>query len=91
MRRFLQNSLIIGPVALLAGCRFDAHSPTVDVIGSYFPAWMVCIVLGLLLTLVTRLILMGFKIDEYLRPALLVYLCMMISYTLLTWLIFFRN
>ena len=68
-----------------------ANSPTVDVLGSYFPAWMACIVLGLLLTLITRQILIGFKLNAYLRVAPLVYICMMISWTLAVWLIGFKN
>lgn len=76
---------------ILAGCHADAHSPTLDVIGSYFPAWVACIVIGLALTLITRQILIGLKVDAYLRPILLVYLCLMIFYTLSTWLLFFQN
>jgi len=76
---------------ILSGCHADAHSPTLDVIGSYFPAWVVCIVIGLALTLITRQILIGLKVDAYLRPILLAYLCLMIFYTLSTWLLFFQN
>ena len=45
------RSSFIFPAAglLLAGCHADYHSPTVDVLGSYFPAWVVCIVIGLVL------------------------------------------
>jgi hypothetical protein len=76
---------------LLAGCRTDAHSPTVDVLGSYFPAWIICVVIGLALTLVARQLLIGFKIDAHLRPAPLVYLCLMIFFTLAVWLLVFQN
>jgi YtcA family len=88
----LRSTLIL-PVAglMLAGCHADAHSPTLDVLGSYFPAWVVCIVIGLALTLITRLILIGLKINAYLQPIVLVYLCLMIFYTLSTWLLFFQN
>jgi hypothetical protein len=65
------------------------HSPTIDVVGSYFPAWLLCIVVGLALTLITRQLLVGFNIR--LRPAALVYPCMIILYTLAVWLAFFRN
>jgi hypothetical protein len=88
----LRLSIIFLPGSLLlAGCRLDAHSPTVDVLGSYFPAWMVCIALGLALTLIARQLLIGFKIDTHLRPAPLVYLCLMIFFTLAVWLLFFKN
>jgi len=76
---------------MLAGCQAGAHSPTVDVLGSYFPAWVVCIVIGLALTLVTRQIFIGLKVDAHLRPAPLIYLCLMIFYTLSFWLLFFQN
>ena len=79
------------PVLLLAGCGADDHAPTVDVLGSYFPAWIVCIVLGLVLTLITRQVLIGFKLHAHLRPVALVYLCLMIFYTLAIWLIVFKN
>ena len=84
----LRLSLTILPALLLAGC---AHSPTLDVLGSYFPAWMVCIVLGLVLTVITRQLLIGFKLNVHLRLAGLVYLCMTVLWTLAAWLLCFKN
>ena len=68
-----------------------AHSPTLDVLGSYFPAWMVCIILGLVLTSVARQLLIGLKLNVHLRPVGLVYLCMMILWTMAVWLICFKT
>jgi hypothetical protein len=76
---------------MLTGCHADAHSPTLDVLGSYFPAWVVCIVIGLALTLITRFILIGFKLNSHLQPIVLVYLCLTIFYTMGVWLLFFQN
>ena len=84
----LRLSLTILPALLLAGC---AHSPTLDVLGSYFPAWMVCIVLGLVLTVITRQLLLGLKLNVHLRLAGLVYLCMTVLWTLAAWLLCFKN
>ena len=67
------------------------HTPTIDVVGSYFPAWLICIVVGLALTLVTRQLLVGFKLDVHLHPAALVYPCMILLFTLAVWLAFFSN
>ena len=75
---------------LTAGCH-SKHSPTVDVLGSYFPAWIICIVAGLLLAIVARQFLIGFKLDQHLQPAPLVYLCLTLCFTLAIWLIFFKN
>jgi hypothetical protein len=68
-----------------------AHAPALDVFGSYFPAWMPCIVSGLVLTIIVRLLLMGFGVSAYLRPKALVYPCMVILFTLAVWLVFFKN
>jgi hypothetical protein len=84
----LQRSLILLLAASLAGCaRF--HSPTIDVLGSYFPAWMICMVCGLVLTLITRLLIVAARLRIY--PAPVVYPCLMAAFTLAVWLIFFEN
>ncbi len=79
--------LLLPVICLLAGC---AYSPSVDVLGSYFPAWMACIIIGLVITLITRLLLIGFGIYPYLRKTL-VLPAMLIFFTLAVWLIFFKN
>jgi hypothetical protein len=75
----------------LSGCSANDHSPTVDILGSYFPAWIICLVLGLALTLITRQILIGLKVNTHLFPAPLVYISMLVTFTLALWLSFFRN
>lgn len=82
--------LFLVAICVVSGCH-STHSPTVDVIGSYFPAWIVCIVSGLFLTVFARQIFIGFKVDKHLHPAPVVYLCLMICFTLLVWLTFFKN
>jgi len=88
MRTFRRQLLFTPAILLLGGC---AHSPTVDVVGSYFPAWMMCIILGLALTLIMRLVLIGFGIYAHLRLKPLVVPCLAIFFTLAVWLVFFKN
>lgn len=79
------------PICLvLTGCSASGHSPTIDILGSYFPAWIICIVLGLALTLIARLILVGLKINAHLYPAPLVYICTLVFFTMALWLAFFK-
>jgi hypothetical protein len=93
MKIFGHSVLVLSPaILLLGGCRsMNAHSPTIDVLGSYFPAWLLCIVIGLALTLITRQLLVGINLNIHLHPAALVYPCMIILFTLAVWLTFFRN
>jgi len=67
------------------------RSPTIDILGSYFPAWMICIVSGLTLTLVSRWIVRANHLESYASPAPLIYACLTIIYTFATWIIFYQN
>jgi len=90
MQRLRSNIIFMSAGILLTGCH-STHSPTVDVLGSYFPAWIICIVIGLVLTSISQQLLISFKLDKHLRPAPLVYLCLMASFTMAIWLVFFKN
>jgi len=67
------------------------HSPTVDILGSYFPAWMVCILSGLALTFTVQLIIQGLNLRSYIGPAPLIYSCLMIIFTFATWILLYQN
>jgi YtcA family len=78
-------------VVFLAVQLFSHHSPTIDILGSYFPAWMICIVSGLTLTLVAHWIVQVCHLKPYLGPAPLIYSCLMIIFTFATWILFYQN
>jgi len=67
------------------------HSLTVDVLGSYFPAWMICILSGLALTFVAHWIVQVGNLKPYVGPAPLIYSCLMIIFTFATWILFYQN
>ena len=82
--------LLIG--ALVFVVRPLSHrSPTIDILGSYFPAWMICIVSGLTLTLVSRWLIRAYHLEPYASPAPLIYSSLTIIFTFVTWIIFYQN
>lgn len=88
--------LVVAILALSIVCFFAIHvfshrSPTVDILGSYFPAWMICIVSGLTLTLVAHWIVQVCDLKPYLGPAPLIYPSVAIIFTFATWILFFQN
>jgi YtcA family len=89
--RFVGIAVALLVVIFLAVQLSGHHSPTVDVLGSYFPAWMICIVSGLTLTLIAHLIVQVCKLKPYLGPAPLIYSCLMIIFTFATWVLFYQN
>jgi len=78
-------------VCFLAVHVFSHRSPTVDILGSYFPAWMVCITSGLTLTLVAHWVVQVCQLKSYLGPGPLIYSCLMIIFTFATWIVFYQN
>ena len=69
---------------LVSGC---SRAPSFDIVGSFFPAWLVCLVIGILLAALTRWLLLRQQI-AILWP-ILVYPSLAALFTFLFWLIFF--
>jgi hypothetical protein len=86
-------ALGLGVVILwLVAVRISSHhSLTVDILGSYFPAWMICIVSGLALTFVAHWIIQVQNLNPYVGPAPLIYSCLMIIFTFATWILLYQN
>ena len=67
------------------------HSPTLDLFGSYFPAWMLCAVAGILTAVIIRQALVVSGIGEYVIAPLLTYAGLAVSATFLMWLVWFGH
>jgi len=74
------NFILLSIGLLVTGCQMKPHSP-----------WIFCILLGLAMTLVARQLLIGFKLRPHLPPAPVLYVCLLIVFTLAVWLAFFKN
>jgi YtcA family len=70
-----------------AGC---AHAPSVDIIGSFFPVWMVCLSTAIVIAFVVRYLLARYQLDLDVGPDALFYPSVVVLFTCLLWLIFFR-
>ncbi len=70
--------------ASLAGC---GGSHVVDVLGSYFPVWLLCMIVGVAAAFVFRSLFLRFKIEPYVGPLPLIYLCVTVAVSCLIWLL----
>ncbi len=77
-------SVISCSTGLLTGCN---RAPSFDIVGSFFPAWLVCLFLGILLAVFARWLLLRLKVALVLP--ILVYPSLAALFTFLLWLIFF--
>jgi amino acid permease len=89
--KLVAATLVLLVIAFLAVPLSSHHSLTVDVLGSYFPAWMVCILSGLALTFVAHWIVQVLNLKPYIGPAPLIYSCLIIIFTFATWILFYQN
>ncbi len=81
-------SLGIGGVCLfLTGCE---GAPALDVIGSFFPAWMVCLIISVILTGLLRVLLLRLQLEPAVQPVALFYPAVVLLLCCLLWLIFYR-
>jgi hypothetical protein len=76
---------LILPSLLLAGC---ARAPSFDVVGSFFPAWLFCLAIAVLLTILARWLFLHLRIA--LVPQMLTYPSLTAAFAFALWLIFFR-
>lgn len=67
----------------MAAC---SASPSRNILGSYFPTWMVCALLGIVCVIVIRGVLVKTGVDAALPVPVVVYLCMWTAATLAIWL-----
>ena len=80
----LRTATTLALVSTLAAC---SASPSRNILGSYFPTWMICALLGLLGAVALRAVFGKAGIDAALPVPVVVYLCAWITVTLAIWLL----
>ena len=61
--------------------------PSVDVLGSYFPSWMLCAIGALAVTLLLRKLFVRTGVDRTLPAPVVVYLAIIVALSLGGWLL----
>ena len=71
----------------LTGC---GRAPAINILGSFFPAWMICLTAGVIFAFIARFLLLRYRLETEVGPLALFYPCVVVLSTCLLWLIFFR-
>ena len=88
-RRRLRIALIgacNGVILSTAGC---SRAPSFNILGSFFPAWILCGVIGILLAVAVRILFVRIDFEKELSPLILVYPCLAAFFMFSIWLLFF--
>jgi hypothetical protein len=65
--------------------------PQINVVGSFFPSWMLCAGIGIGVAVLARELFRRFGVDPYLGPRALVYPSLALLVTLVLWVALFRG
>ena len=88
LRRLLWLCFTAAGLTSLTGCR---GAPSISLMGSFFPGWMLCMALGLIGALLLRQAFIKIGVEPYLGPRPLIYFCLWLLIALGSWLLFFRS
>ncbi len=72
----------------LGGCALRG-APSYSIFGAFFPAWLLCAVLGIFASILLRTVLIATDFEEAVPFKLLVYLAFAVGSTLWLWLALF--
>lgn len=79
-----RGMFVVAAVPPLVGC---SAAPSTNVLGSYFPSWMVCVLIGMGLAMVTRWILVLLGLEKELPAPIVVFLAATIAFSFAAWLL----
>ncbi len=81
-----RGRFVVALLLPLPGC---GVAPSVNILGSFFPAWLICIVTGVVLTILTWRAFVATKLAPDLGPAALIFPCLAALWIFTTWLVVF--
>jgi hypothetical protein len=77
-----------GFLLAVLSCTGCSRAPSFDILGSFFPAWLICLALGLLLTVAARWLLL--RVHIVLALPVLTYPSLVALFTCALWLTLFQ-
>ncbi|MBV8212069.1 MAG: hypothetical protein JOZ08_02440 [Verrucomicrobia bacterium] len=73
------------------GALVASYVPSLDVYGSYFPAWLLCLIAGVILTVLASQIGRFFDLSALRRFGPLVPIGLVLIFSITTWFLFFAS
>jgi hypothetical protein len=80
---FAASVIVLTP----AGC---SGAPMFNILGSYFPSWLVCVAISIGLTFLAHLLVTAKNLADQLWPLPVVYSALLCLFSCALWLILFR-
>jgi hypothetical protein len=76
----------------LSGCTWiGSYAPSLDVYGSYFPAWLICLIVGVILTVFASQFGRLFDLSSLRKFGPLIPISLVLIFSIATWFLFFAS
>lgn len=86
----LRRNWIVAPALLsvltATGCQ---RAPSFNIAGSFFPDWILCSFIGILVAALAHGVFVRLKIEREIQPPVLIYPCIALSCAVTLWLLLF--
>jgi hypothetical protein len=86
----MKTTLTLSTIALGCVCSGCSRAPSVSIIGSFFPVWMICIAIGVVAAFLERALLVRLRLEQYVGPLWLFYPASVTLFACGLWEGFFR-
>ncbi|MFC6646526.1 YtcA family lipoprotein [Granulicella cerasi] len=83
----LQSTATMMLALMLSGC---SHAPSISIVGSFFPVWMICLIAGIFAAAFARTSLLRRQLEDHVAPLWLFYPSVVVLTACAVWLIFYR-
>jgi hypothetical protein len=83
-----KNQIAFTSLFLLTAC---SSAPSRDILGSFFPSWMLCAVIGIISSAILHKVFVKMGVDQSMPAKLFIYILLAATITFLIWLIWFGN
>jgi hypothetical protein len=81
------KKILAASAALLTSCQ---RAPAIDVEGSFFPAWIICLAISVFLTFGIRYILLRLRMESEVGPLVVFYPSLLTLLTIVLWMGYYR-
>lgn len=86
MSRLARSLPLAAALLAVAGCR---RAPTFNILGSFFPSWLICLFAGILLAGIANRIFVRLALDKEILWPVVVYPSLALFFACALWLILF--
>jgi hypothetical protein len=83
----------IQPISPLVGAGSiisAGYAPVISIAGAQFPVWILCLITGILVSLLLRPLFIRAAIDQWMKPRPIVYSCLAVVVAYLCWLLVWK-